>query len=97
MPNYVANVVTFDGNEKRIKDMLLAVQNDEFGTGSISFNKIIPMPPELDMESSDRSKAGLRVYQDFVALIPWAVTYPRRIFFISQERSRTLTFVGTPA
>lgn len=67
MPNYVANIVTFDGDEKRIKDMLLAIQNDEFGTGSISFNKIIPMPPELDMESSDRSKADLRAYQDFVA------------------------------
>lgn len=47
--------------------MLLGVQNDEFGPGSISFNKIIPMPPELDMESSDRSKAGLQAYQDFVA------------------------------
>ena len=67
MPNYVANVVTFGCDEKKIKDMLLAVQNDKFGTGSISFNKIIPMPPELDMESSNRSKAGLRAYQDFVA------------------------------
>ena len=67
MPNYVANVVTFGGDEKKIKDMLLAVQNDEFGPGSISFNKIIPMPPELDMESSNRSKDGLRAYQDFVA------------------------------
>ena len=66
MPNYVANVVTFGGDEKRIKEMLLAVQNDEFGPGSISFNKIIPMPPELDIESGTRSKAGLQAYKDFV-------------------------------
>lgn len=63
MPNYVANIVTFDGDEKRIKDMLLAVQNDEFGPGSISFNKIIPMPPELDIECG-RSKTDPQVIRN---------------------------------
>lgn len=46
--------------------MLSAVQNDEFGPGSISFNKIIPMPAELDIESSSRSKTGLQAYKDFI-------------------------------
>lgn len=45
MANYVANIVTFDGDQERIKEMLSAIQNDEYGLGSISFDKIIPMPP----------------------------------------------------
>lgn len=60
MPNYVANIVTFDGDKERIKEMLSAIQNDEFGPGSISFNKIIPMPPELDIECG-RSKTDPQV------------------------------------
>ena len=56
MPDLVANIVTFNGDKERIKEMLLAVQNDEYGPGSISFDKIIPMPPELNIESSGRSK-----------------------------------------
>ncbi|WP_217957889.1 hypothetical protein [Acutalibacter muris] len=66
MPNYVANIVSFHGDDERIKEMLSAVQNDKYGPGSISFNKIIPMPPELDIESGSRSKEGLRAYNDFI-------------------------------
>lgn len=46
--------------------MLSEIQNDEFGPGSISFNKIIPMPPDLDIESGSRTQEGLRIYMDFM-------------------------------
>lgn len=45
--------------------MLSEVQNDEFGPGSISFQKLIPMPPELDIECSSRTNQGLKAYMDF--------------------------------
>lgn len=63
MPDFVANIVTFGGDKERIKEMLLAVQNDEYGPGSISFDKIIPMPPELDIECG-RSKTDPQVIRN---------------------------------
>lgn len=67
MPNYVANIVTFDGDKERIKEMLSAIQNDEFGPGSISFQKLIPMPPELDIECGSRTTQGIKAYRNFMA------------------------------
>lgn len=37
----------------------------KFGPGSISFQKLIPMPPELDIESGSRTNQGLKAYMDF--------------------------------
>lgn len=66
MPNYVANILSFDGDKESIKKMLSEIQNDEFGPGNISFNKIIPMPPDLNIESGSRTQEGLRIYMDFM-------------------------------
>ena len=70
MPDLVANIVTFNGDKERIKEMLLAVQNDEYGPGSISFDKIIPMPPELNIESSGRSKTDPQVIRNIQSYQP---------------------------
>ena len=43
--------------------MLSAIQNDEYGLGSISFDKIIPMPPELDIECG-RNKTDPQVIRN---------------------------------
>ena len=63
MAHYVANIVTFEGDQERIKEMLSAIQNDEYGLRSISFDKIIPMPPELDIECG-RSKTDPQVVRN---------------------------------
>jgi len=52
MPNHITNILTIQGNEKQINHILTAIQNDEHGIGSIDFNKINPMPPELDIPAS---------------------------------------------
>ncbi len=44
MPNHITNIVDVSGDESRIQAMLKAIQSDEFGIGSVDFNKIIPMP-----------------------------------------------------
>ena len=44
MPNYVRNVLTLSGDEEKIKELLETVKNDEFGIGTIDFEKVIPMP-----------------------------------------------------
>lgn len=48
MPNHITNIITFSGDESRIRTMLKEVQSDEIGIGSVDFNKIIPMPDNVD-------------------------------------------------
>lgn len=46
--------------------MLRAIQNDKYGPGSIDFNKIIPLPAALNIESGTRTEKGLRAYQEYL-------------------------------
>lgn len=48
MPNHITNIVAVSGDEERIQAMLREIQNDEYGMGSVNFNKIIPMPDDVD-------------------------------------------------
>lgn len=68
MPNHVQNRVRLIGEQSRIDELLRTVQNDEDGFGSIDFNKIIPMPKELDVECGSRSEHGFKAYSDFIAV-----------------------------
>lgn len=34
--------------------------------GSIDFNKVIPMPGSLNIETSSRTDQGLKAYRDFI-------------------------------
>ena len=48
MPNHITNVLSFeDIPYEEVKEILEAIKNDEFGIGSIDFNKIIPMPDNI--------------------------------------------------
>ena len=66
MPNHVTNIIQLSGDAKRIAEALAAIQNDGFGIGSISFQKLIPMPESLNIESGTRTARGLSAYRDFV-------------------------------
>lgn len=48
MPNNVENIVTLKGDEKKIREMLEAIKNDDYGLGTVDFNKVIPMPESCD-------------------------------------------------
>ena len=41
-------------------------KHNEYGLGSIDFNKLIPIPPELDIEDGSRTTHGLKTYKDFI-------------------------------
>lgn len=47
MPNHITNKVKIFAEEKQIRKILKAIQNDEYGIGSIDFDKIIPMPDNI--------------------------------------------------
>lgn len=66
MPNHVTNIIEIKGNPARIKSLFETVKNDEYGIGSIDFNKLIPMPLELDIEEGSQTNCGLKAYKDFI-------------------------------
>ena len=66
MPNHVENIVRFKGDEQKIREMLEAIQSDKYGIGTIDFNKVIPMPESLMIESGSKTERGVKAYLDFV-------------------------------
>ena len=62
MPNHVRNIITFDCGEDKLKEILERIQNDEFGIGSIDFNKLIPMPESLNMTSGSIENDTISLY-----------------------------------
>lgn len=66
MPNHVTNIVNLIGDRKKVNDLLEKIKNDEKGIGTIDFNKIIPMPEELNITSGSGTSRGLEAYKDFI-------------------------------
>ena len=67
MPNDITNVIQLYGDEDKIHEILEAVKNDEHGIGTIDFNKLIPMPDSLNIESGSKTNKALKVYKEFVS------------------------------
>lgn len=68
MPNHITNRIKLSGSQSQIDKMLDVIKSDEFGIGTIDFNKITPMPERLNVEAGSRTDRGLKAYQDFVAV-----------------------------
>ena len=64
MPNYVKNILSFDGDPDQVSRLFSAIKGEK---GLRDFNKLIPMPPELEIESGSRTDAGFKEYMGFVA------------------------------
>ena len=59
MPNWVATEVTFKGNDEDIKKMLEKVSSED---SQFDFNKLIPMPESLNIESGSQSALAYAYY-----------------------------------
>lgn len=64
MPNYVKNVLAFDGDQDQVSRLFSTIQGEH---GPMDFDKLIPMPSELEIESGSRTAAGFKKYMEFVA------------------------------
>lgn len=62
MPNYVCNKIELKGNMNIITSMLNKIKHDDYGKGTIDFNKVIPMPETLNMEYGSRTDTCILVY-----------------------------------
>lgn len=74
MPNHVTNILTLSGDENQINELLERIKNDKFGIGTISFNKIIPMPESLNIEAGSCENNSISIYLS--AINPINEDYP---------------------
>ena len=68
MPNHVKNTLSFSGDPKKISEMKEKIKNDEYGLGTIDFEKIIPMPENIyrgDLGPSEMKKYGENNWYNF--------------------------------
>jgi len=74
MPNHVENYIQIRGSKERIDELREAVKADQFGIGTIDFQKLIPMPKELEITCGGDQMKGLKAYQDFIDVYTFANT-----------------------
>ncbi len=68
MPNHVTNIITYEGDRKQIAEMLETIKDDELGIGTVSFEKIIPMPEDIyrgNLGQKERELYGDRNWYDW--------------------------------
>ena len=68
MPNHVTNHLTFGPDADAIaafQKMLKEVRDSGKSLGTFDFNKLIPMPPSLNIERSSLTDEGLKLYQAY--------------------------------
>ena len=67
MPNNITNIITFDCTEERFTDIAESLKRDGSYIGSVDFNKLIPMPRELDITSGSLGMSGFRMYMEYLS------------------------------
>ena len=72
MPNHVRNIIRFEAEPDRIKEILSVIQSDEQGLGSIDFNKLTPMPASLEIEKGSATDRSIKF---FLTAINPEITY----------------------
>ena len=68
MPNNITNQITFGSDSASLaafRKMLHDVRMKGQPLGSIDFNKLLPMPKELNMEAGARTDRGLKLVQEY--------------------------------
>ena len=65
IPNHVKNKLRLSGEQSRINKLLDSVKGEDT---VLDFNKIIPMPESLKIESGKRTEIGLKAYCGFIGM-----------------------------
>ena len=66
MPNHVTNILQFNCSKEKFIEIAESIRKDDSFLGSVDFNKVLPMPPELDIEAGSRGEQGLKLYKEFL-------------------------------
>lgn len=85
MPNHVMNRLRMEGDQQRINELLESVKGKD---SVLDFDKIIPMPESLNIESGSRTERGLKAYRDFVYVYTFAGTEQKDLLNIPKEKEK---------
>lgn len=96
MPNHVMNTLTFSGDRGRISEMKEKIKNDEYGPGTIDFEKIIPMPDGIyhgNLGPAEMKKYGDNNWYDW-SVIHWGTKWNAYGFadYIDYSKDETISF-----
>ena len=62
MPNHVKNIIKFNCTAEERAQIFKRIKNDELGSGTLDFNKIIPMPESLNVTAGSMEKELISLY-----------------------------------
>ena len=79
MPNHVENIIQLRGDQKRIREMLEQIKDDDFGIGTIDFQKVIPMPASLDIIS------GSKTHTTDISVTLWIINKNKKARVVEQN------------
>ena len=83
MPNHVMNRLRMEGDRQRINELLASVKGKD---SALDFNKIIPMPKELNIDAGSRTDRGLKAYKDFIFIYTFGETERKDLLNIPKEK-----------
>ena len=61
MPNYVKNILSFDGDQDQVSRLFSTIQGEN---GPVDFDKLIPMPSELEIDVYKRQNKYRRILRN---------------------------------
>ena len=98
MPNHITNRIRLYGDESEIRRIMERVKNDEYGIGTLDFDKIIPMPDNIyrgPLGSTEEKLYGKNNWYDW-SLANWGTKWDAYGYDDSIDYSQnknTITFL----
>ena len=75
--------IHFSGDQSRIDELLVSIKGEET---IFDFNRVIPMPESLNIETSSRTDSGLKAYRDFITMYTMDGTIEKDLLNIPKEK-----------
>ena len=83
MPNHLMSKLHFSGEQNRIDELLESIKGEET---VFDFNRVIPMPESLNIETGSRTENGLKAYRDFITMYTMDGTIEKDLLNIPKEK-----------
>lgn len=62
MPNHITNIIELECSRERSKEIMEFLRADGQDYGSVDFNKLVPMPESLNIQSGSETDRGIEIY-----------------------------------